>query len=122
MLLQPVVIEQHRLVADVVGRLDLQQFGPLQHPQFGELLAAEQFVDQLLALVRRLVVHEAVVLLRRRQQADDVDVDAAQERLVGAQLRRGDAQLLQLVVDERVDVVVLRHLRELELAAPWAAR
>ena len=44
---QPVGVEKHRLVADLVARLDHQQFGPLHGPDLGELLALQQPVDQL---------------------------------------------------------------------------
>ena len=112
LVLQPVVIEQRRLVADVVGRADLQQFRPLHHPQLGEFLAAQQLIDQLLALVRRGVGHELLVLLRRRQHADHVEVGPPQKDLVGAQFGRGDAQLAELGVNQSVDVVVFGDLRE----------
>ena len=46
LVLQPVVIQEHRLVADLVRRADLQQFRPFHHPQLGEFLAAEQLVDE----------------------------------------------------------------------------
>ena len=49
---QPVVVEEHRLVADRVRRLDLEDLGPLVDPELGELLAPEQLVDQLGPLVR----------------------------------------------------------------------
>ena len=55
------------------------------HPELGELLAAQQLVDQLVALVGGRVGHELAVFLDGRQHADDVDVCAAQELFVVAQ-------------------------------------
>ena len=54
LVLEPVVVEQRGLVAELwfAVRADLQQLGPLHHPHLDELLAAEQLVDQLLALLR----------------------------------------------------------------------
>jgi hypothetical protein len=54
----------------------------------GELLAAEELVDQLLALVRGAVGHEAVEVLAPGKHPDDVQVGAAEERLVRAELAR----------------------------------
>ena len=51
------------------------------------------------------------VLFDRRQRAGDVDEHATQEFFVAADVRGHHAQLSQLVVDERVDVVVFRRLR-----------
>ena len=45
LVLEPVVIEQRRFVADLIGGADLQQLGPLHDPQLGELFAAQQFID-----------------------------------------------------------------------------
>ena len=51
------------------------------------------------------------------RQADDVDRRPAEERLVVALARRGDPQLLELVVDQLVDVVDLGLLGERERQA-----
>ena len=85
-----------------------KHLGPLHHPDVAELLAREQRVDELLALLRVGVGQELLALGRRRQQADQVDVDAAEEHLVGADVRRDDVQLVELRVDVGVDVVERR--------------
>ena len=51
----------------------------------------------------------------RRRQADDVEVDPAEEGLVVADAGGGDPQLLELGGDQRVDVVGLGLARVLEL-------
>ena len=95
----------------------MQQFRPLQHPQFRELLAVEQFIDEVLALGRERGDQEPGVLFGGRQFADDVEVHAAHERGVVAHAARLDAELLQLVVDACVDVVRFdgRGPRELQV-------
>jgi hypothetical protein len=49
---QPVAVQEHRLVADLVARLDHQQFRPFHRPDLGEFLAFQQPVDQGGPLVR----------------------------------------------------------------------
>ena len=115
LVLQPVVVQQHRLVAHLVGRPDLQQLSPFHHPELDELFAAEELIDELRALVFFLVRGEARVFFGGGKQADDVEVGTAQKDLVGAELRRGDPQLAELFVDQGVDIVVLDDLRRLEL-------
>ena len=61
--------------------------------------------------------HEAVVLLGGRDEADDVEVDAADEDLVGAEFRGGDPQLLELGGDQGVDVIRVGLGGVLELEA-----
>ena len=58
----------------------------------------------------RAVVEERDDLLGRGDEADHVEVDAAAELGVVAQLRRGDAQQLQLGEDVPVDEVVLGRI------------
>ena len=53
-ILEPIEVEQSGLIAHslVVIGLDLQKFGELHHPNFGEFLAIQQFVDEFGAFVR----------------------------------------------------------------------
>ena len=81
---QPVVVEEHGFVADGDGRADLEELGPLVHPDLRELLALEQLVNQLGPLGRISGIHEPVVLLDGRRQSDDVECRAAEERGVVA--------------------------------------
>jgi len=68
------------------------------------LLARQQLVDELRALVGLLAVEEAGGLLGGGDLAGDVEVDAAEELLIAAQ-RRGVGLLGgELGVDELVDV------------------
>ena len=120
LVLHPGGVREHRLrVAAVlrvlVVRPDAEQLAPLHRPHVHELGPLQQCVDQCLALLRVLVREERVELLARRRQADQVEVNAAQELLVGTEVRRGEVQLLQLVEDERVDVVVFGRVRPDEL-------
>ena len=88
-LAQPVVVDERGLVGDllraVVDGADLQQLRPFHHPDLGELLAAEQLVHQRRRAFRVGVGEELLALLGCRQQADDIDEDAAQEGLVVAE-------------------------------------
>ncbi len=74
--------------------LDHQQLGPLHGPDFGELLALQQAIDQLGPLVADRIGHEGVVLFLGRQQAGDVDRRAAEELFVAAELAGQHAELL----------------------------
>jgi hypothetical protein len=108
---EPLVVELEPLRADAVDGADLEQLGPLHDPDVAELLAREQRIDQLLALLRVRVGEELRALGRRGEQADEVHVHAAEERLVVAHLGRHDVELVELRVDVGVDVVERRGLR-----------
>ena len=112
---KPSVIKQGGLVGDAEAEIrirpNLEQLGPFHHPHLGELLPLQEFVDHLAPLRGILVRHEGSVFFDRRKLAHRVDVDATQELLVRAQPGRNDAELMKLIMDETVDVVVLRHLR-----------
>ena len=62
---------------------------PVPAPALAVLGAGQQPVDDLLVGVRRRVGEEGVQLLAGRRQADQVEVDAAQQ---GVRLRRGRTQ------------------------------
>ncbi len=108
---EPVVVEQSVLVEGrlvvVDGGADLQQLGPLHHPEFSEFLALQQLVHKGGALVGILVAHEFAHVGGLREDAGDVDKGATDEFVVGANLRRQDAQLVEVFVNEFVDVVGL---------------
>ena len=57
---------------------------------------------------------ERLQLVGRGKRAADVEADAADEFLVGAQLGGIDAELQELGVDKLVDVIVDRGIRPLE--------
>jgi len=113
LLVQPIEIEQRGLVAHfhVSIAADFQQLGKLHHPHLDELLPPDQFVHELVALLRVNVGEKAVGLFARRHHARDVEKDAAHEHFIAAQLRWCEAQLLVFGEDESVHVVVLRHVR-----------
>ena len=117
LVLQPTVVEVDGLRADLVRAANLQQFRPIQHPQLRELLAAEQLIDQQLALVGQVRDQEPRRLLGRGQGAGDVEADAAQERGVVADSAGFHAELDELGVHELVDVIVARHRLGLVLGA-----
>ena len=76
-------------------------------------VVGEQTRDKLLAFVSALVAEELLDLLRRREQADDVEIDAAGEgavidRLAGLDLMLGEVRreqavdgILQATLDRR---------------------
>ncbi len=120
LILDPGGIRIHRLgvpaiLRCLVVRPDTEQLAPLHRPQVHELGPVEQGVDQPGSLPRVPVRQETVVLFARRRQADQVEIHPAQEGLVGADLRGGKVQLLELVKDKRIDEVLLRRVRPDEL-------
>ena len=64
---------------------------PLQGPEVDILRPLEERVDQSFALVGTGILEEPDELVRRGDQADQVEVDAAAEHGVAAELGRGDA-------------------------------
>ena len=124
----PVVEAPHPLVVERVA-VDPQQVAPLDGPEVDELGSVEHLVDRPGPLVRPVVREELANLLRRRQCADRVEVQPAQELLVGRERRGRDPQVLppgdQFVVDEvvprqlRVLVDLREGQRELRDTAAW---
>ena len=123
------MIGLRRVGPEVDGELGLdpQQIAPFHGPVVGELVALQQPIDQLAALVGAVVLEELRGLLRRGQGADHVQVRPPQEHLVGAELGRLDAQLLQAGENQLVNPAVGRGGAALSktlgdfsaLAAPW---
>ena len=104
----PAVIGLRRVGPEVDGklRLDPQQIAPLHRPVVGKLLPLQQAVDQGAAFVRVRSARNSLGLLGGGQRADDVEIDPADKHRVGAQSGRLDAQLLQPVEDQLVDLAV----------------
>ncbi len=109
-ILEPIEVEQSGLIAHalVVIGLDLQKFGELHHPNFGEFLAIQQFVDEFGAFVRTRVHRKAVIVLFLRSHSNDVEKNSAKEYLVRAQTGLSDPQLVKFFMNEGIDVVVGR--------------
>ena len=97
------VVDAGRGIHALVGVGIAQDVEPVAAVADAVLLAGEQAVDDLFVSVRRFVVEEGVLLGGRRRDADQVEIDAAQERaLVG---RTDGLHLLFCIhrLDERVD-------------------
>ena len=86
--------------------LDAQQIAPFHRPVIGKFVALQQAVDEGGALAGRLVLQERSGLLSSGQRADRVEVDAAQEHRVGAGIRRLNAEPLEPLEDQRVDLAL----------------
>ena len=102
---EPGGVEEGRLVAHLVARLNHQQLGPFHRPNLGKLLPLDQPLDELAPLVRRFVGQKLPVLVFTRQSAHNVDRNPAQENLVAANLARQDPQLAEFDAHKFVDVV-----------------
>ena len=79
-------------------------------PERGVHRVREQLVDLLRPLVRRPIGEEGADLSRRRQRADHVERDPAEELGVGRRSRGRDAQAPELGVDLAVDQIALRDV------------
>ena len=73
-------------------------------PALAKLGRGEQAIDDFGERVRGLVLHERVDLLRRRRQADEIEVDPAQQRQLVRVANRFQAFGLQACENELVDV------------------
>ena len=94
-----------RLVLVVAVRLaEVDDVEPVPRPPLAVVRRREQPVDQLLVRVRGRVVDEGLDLVRRRRQADQVEVQPADQRApVGLRRRRQSPVTRQLREDEVVD-------------------
>ncbi len=97
-----------------LARFDAQQVGPLERPKLGKFRPLEQAINQPAAFVGGRIGQKRFDLLRRGQNADHVQMDAADELAISTQGRRLDLQQLELFVDQRVDVVLLWRIRPAE--------
>ena len=75
----------------------------------------EQLVDLAGALVGAGVGHEVADFLRRRQRADGVDGNPAQELVVAGEIAGNDVEPLQFGENLMVDVVDFGHFRVMEI-------
>jgi hypothetical protein len=107
-LLDPGVVDKHRLDADAIG-IGPQEVRPLGGPVIGVFRPLQERVHHPLALLRIAVGQKRAGLVRRRQAADDVQVDAAEEFLVVHRLGGRDRQRLELGPDQLVDEVLSRQ-------------
>ena len=108
----PVVIGLGGVGPEVDGELGLdpQQIAPLHGPVIRELVALEEAVDQGGALVGVAVRQELGGRLRSGERADDVEIGPAEEDRVGAEVRRGDAQALEVCENQLVDFALRREI------------
>lgn len=107
---EPFIPEGGGLVGDLIGVVaggaNLEEFGPLHDPDFGELLAFDELVDELGTFVGGRVSEEAGALFAAGEETDEVEVDAADEVLVGGELGGDDTELVKFFVNVIVDVVL----------------
>ncbi len=84
---QVVVNDASRLRAPFVGA-DAKRLGELHGPELGELRTSQQAVDQLCTLGRIFRTEELDCFGLRWQQANRIEINAAQKVLVARQRRR----------------------------------
>ena len=109
---QPVGVQEHRLVADVVGAILTISSSAHFIAQISEnSLRSSSRSTSLARFAGSWSAMNSMVLLFGRQQADDVERHAAEKDFVAADLAGQDPQLLQLGVDQLVDVVGRRRGR-----------
>ena len=90
-----------------------QNIGPFHRPEVGVLGTFQKLVDQLGPFVRRRICEEGTRFQRRRQSADHVEEDAAQEGGVVGQIARRNAEAFEFIPDVFVDEIRFRRPREL---------
>ena len=73
-----------------------QHVRPLQRPEVGILGPVEQPVDEPGPFVLVLALQECFGFVARRRDAAEIEIDAADEFLIGAQVRWLDAEQLEL--------------------------
>ena len=110
-LVDPVVVGLRSLHAEELA-IHVEQVGPFVGPVIDVFGASDELVHQLVALdaLRPGVGEEGADLVRLRRQAGQIESDAADELGVGADAAGQLLDQPQLVVDQRVDVVVRLHV------------
>ncbi len=98
-------------VRGVTSAHDAKLLAPERGPDVGKSIVSEQGIDFGGALVLTGFGHEGAVFLRRRWTGGEVEGDATEESFVIANLRWGDAELLQTFKEVLVDVVVGDRVR-----------
>ena len=107
----PLVVRLHRVGPQVDGelRLDAQQFAPAHGLVIGKLVPFEQAVDEGAAFGGVRVGQELRRLFGGGEGADDVEVGAPQEDLIGAGPGGLDGELFPVVEDDLVDPAMRRE-------------
>ncbi len=105
---QPLIERVDALHADAV-RIRAQQIGAFVRPEIGVERAGEQALDELRALVGRLIRDESGSLLRSGQRADGIERCAAQKLAVRARFRRKEPEPLELRISVLIDEVAHRQ-------------
>ena len=98
-------MDARRGVHPLVGVGVAQHVEPVAGVADAVLLAGQKAVDQLLVGVGRLVVQEGILLGRRRRNADQIEVDAAQQGTLVRRAHRRDFLCRVDSLDEGVDWV-----------------
>ena len=101
----PIVEDAHAVVVEL-ALFDLEEVGPFQGPEVGELGTLEKGVDEPGALVGGGVGDEGLGVGGGRDEAEEVEPGAADEEGVAAQIGGVHAQEAQFLEDLFVDVVV----------------
>ena len=95
-------------------RIDLQHVGPHRRLQRRELRSLQQLIDEPRALVRLRIGDELAHCGWRRQRAEQVDMDATHELLVGARRSTLRSRCDQRLAHMRIDRPAFGLLRERE--------
>ena len=66
-------------------------------------ITGQEFIDQLGSLIGGIILQECLALLGRGQQAYDVEIGAAEKRIVIQRLKRSHCLLGQLGIQDAVD-------------------
>src|SRR5207248_3264007 len=91
-----------------LARIDSQQIAQAERAKVGEFRPLNEVVDQLRALVRRLVSGKCSDLVGTRKSSERVERYAAQEFGVCAKGRGQDIQALEIVEHVLIDGIVRR--------------
>ena len=115
LLADPFVVDVRGFHVGAGGRVatafDAQHLGPEIRPHVGEALAQQKAVNQGVAFARRWVGHERTILRGGRLGTGEIEEDPSQEGLIVAQIRGQQAQFLEPIVNDFVDVVVGGRMR-----------
>src|SRR5262245_6087252 len=101
------VIQLRRIRPEVDRKLRLhaQQVAPFVRPVISKLTALQQSVNEHGALVRTGVEYELTCVRSRGQRADGVQISTANKDRVRTRRRRFDAELIQPVRYQTINLV-----------------
>lgn len=118
LLADPVAERLRALRADELA-VHLEQVGPLVRPMLHVVLAAHELVHERVALLagRALVREERLHLVRAGRHAGEVEEDAADELVIGAEVAGQNLHALPLRGAELINLVPLLRLGPGEAAA-----